>query len=684
MDNEKALKLLNEIYDSWTHRFNSDDGEELRLPNYREELESSRVLLDKLSQLDFDDEDLVNRFKDYDSIVTRFIEDENLESAKDVKVNELLDEMYEIWSERWNDDNYEYRLPASIEEVSKSWEIFEKIYKINCDGESTKERIQTYREFVEDFQKKNAPAQNTREEYEKDDIEKENDKPHYQNNFIRNKGRFITSILISIGMFLFAYNHMFNRANKNFPDNTYDENLFTVDKQGGVLNWNSYTEKEGQFSLRKSTKKKMTLKPGTKVKPITNLGKYSFIVELPNGQRGVINSTSLKISNSLVAQEDARIFDKIGGEVETKEKIAEGTKAVVLKRVTKGEGFMADRYVKLKLEDGRVKWSLEPYFKIDNLPKFNGRAYAYSTTKELAEKYIIGKTQKEIEDYYGIALYVDRTKRKHTIYFQGLTIVQDNENHFKGIFIDFDKKGLGSEIVYLGSGESRWMDMFPYVEKVRESELNRFLHWSFLLKFPIIGDWQKSTKDWYNGLRKYNWIMGFVVFGFDLILYVLGIILFYTLARVFVNPILQFFTYIRFINQIAILFNTIIIFVVTYAAFVILVFLEDGFFWVGSLGFLVFFRGMMKNLSNIQYNLCPECGTMYAGFNSGSSYTGRTTSVLREKFRHYTGTSADGKYQYYENRIKKTTTDTDHYLDHQSCDQCGHSWNVDREDSNTY
>ena len=511
-----------------------------------------------------------------------------------------------------------------------------------------------------------------------------NEKPHYQNNFLRNKGRFITSIIISLGMFFFVSSHISNITTKAFPKTKYDENLFTVSKKGGKLSWLSYTDKKGKFGKRERKQEKISLRSGTKVKPIINAGKNSFVVELSNGQRGTISSSSLRIGDYLVAKKRAKVFDKIDGGVNSDEKIAEGTKAVVLKRVTKGNGLIVDKFIKIKLDDGRVKWSLQPYFKIDNLPNFHGRVPFYSTTEELAKKHIIGKTQKEIEDYYGTAIYVNKTKGKHTIYFQSLTVVKDNENHFTGVFVNFDKKGLGKEIIYLGSGETRWLDMFPYVKKVRDMEMNKYLHWSYVLNFPIIANWQKSIKEWYNGLRKYNWIMGFVVFGFDLILYVLGIILFYTLARIFVNPILQTFAYIRFINRIAIIFDTIIILIVTYAAFVMLVYLEDGFFWVGGLGLLVFFRGVLKNKSILDYNLCPECGTMYAGYNKGSTFAGRTTEVLKEKYRQYTGTSQDGETDYYVEKTRRTTTDTDHYKDHQSCDQCGHSWDVDREDSSTF
>jgi len=328
-----------------------------------------------------------------------------------------------------------------------------------------------------------------------------------------------------------------------------------------------------------------------------------------------------------------------------------------------------------------MRWALEHDFDLtvsENIPKIHDR-FVYSTTKKTAERFIIGKSQEDIENHYGLALFVDKTKGKHRSFFRHLDIV-DDERHYKGIFVDFDKNGLGKNITYKDRGETRFLDIFPYVEELREYEPNKIMRF-------ILYDRYRFQPQWWNNFRQYNMFTGFLCFGVDVLIWIFSIILFILFSRIVVNPILQLFTFTSVLNNgIVILLSTIVIFVAAYLSFILLIFIEDGFFFIGLIFILVLVAMMLRNKSNIQYNRCPSCHTMYSALGEGSTYTGRTTSVTWGTYNVDKGITGSGsnKIQHIEQRSKKTTEDVDHYLDHRLCASCGYNWDVDREESEEY
>lgn len=728
MDDEKAALLLEEIFNLWTDIFEGEDGNERRLPASSEEAAKSRELLSKISTSEMSDENLVQRYKQIESIISDYEKKLIFQKTPNGQADKLLDDIFDIWSEKWYEDGAQYGNPANEDEVNQSWDIINQIEKIDFDDEAVKERLQSYQSVLDDFQESKITEQEndysdnkdnqqafeildkvynswSTVSYEGDEkyrnpknkreirkskadlkkisslkitdpeitnrvIELENVLKSYEDAIPGYSLRIIFSLLLSFGI-LAAFYFLYT-ANGVHPDFKYDADKFIIDKEGGELKWASFSnsDKSGKID------QKITLSPGTKVKPIARYGKFFFQIETEGGQRGLIRDISIKMTRYVEAGKKAKIFDQIGAK--EKEIIPPGTKGTVIDRVTKGKGIMADRYIKVRLEDGRIKWASDFSFNIIGLkeiPKLNDK-YKYSTTRAAAESNIIGKPLSEIENRYGLALSIDKIRGQHQAFFKQLVIV-DKEKHFDGILVKFDKNDIAKEIAYTSDGETRWLDSFPYVDKIREYEPGRIQNF---LQY----DRNRFQPQWWNNLRKYNLFTGILCFGVDILVWILGIILFIILTRIIVNPILQLFAFPRILgNGLVSILDTIVIFVAAYLAFILLIFIEDGFFFIGVIFFFTTIGMILRNISNINYNRCPSCHTMYSALGEGSTYTGRTTSVTWGTYDVYKGTSETDTTitTHYEKRSTKTTEDVDHYLDHQMCARCGYNWDVDREES---
>ncbi len=734
MDNEKARKLLEQIFNLWTGRFEDENGNELRLPASQKETDMSRQILIEISVLDFDEQELKQRYEQLDGIVAEYEEKYALQKTPDGQADKLLDAVFDIWSDKWEEDGAPYGKPANEDEVNKSWEIIRQIEKIEITDEAVANRLESYISVLKAF--KDTPEEqmdgeqpdadespedkNNRLAYKKlDEVynswtsvsyagDEEYRSPKNKKQVRKSRSllkkiksmkatdpgvqyridelkevlksyeeaipgywlRILFSIALSAGILAGSY-YLYNNYRVH-PDFTYDAKKFVVDRKGGDLSFLGFTNP----GKGKKTNKKIHLNPGTKVKPIARYGKFFFQVETPDGQRGLIRITELKMSRYVVSVKNCKVFSKVGAK--DKEIIPAGIKATIIDRYEKKVDWMTDRYIKVRLEDGRVKWASNFSFAViglNDIPKIN-KNYKYSTTREMAEKYILVKPLPEIENHYGLAFSVAKSGGRYRAFFKHLEVV-DKDKHYVGIIVKFNRKGLAQEIVYTDEGETRWLDAFPFVEKMRAFEPGRMQNYLQYDQF-------RFQPQWWNNFRKYNIFTGILVFALDVLIWILLVAFVIVLSRVLINPILQLFTFPRILNNvIVILLNSIVILVAAYLAFVLLVFLEDGFFFVGIISLLTTVGLLLRNKSNILYNRCPSCHTMYSALGEGSTYTGRTTSVSWGTYDKYKGTTETDTTitKHYERRRTETTEDVDHYLDHRMCARCGYAWDVDREES---
>ncbi|NOX90637.1 MAG: hypothetical protein GXO77_16665 [Calditrichaeota bacterium] len=725
-NNERAYELLEEIFNLWSDISKDENGDELRQPASEDEVRKSREMLDEVLRLQITDETVKERYDQLNGIVTDYEETFAYQKSPNGQAENLVNEIFNLWSNVWEEDGTEYHSPANDEEIKQSWAIIKKIEKIDFDDEEIKERLQTCREVlesskktkteeneddwlawekldeiyslwsdvnVEDGQEYRSPynrkeikasraimrkikSMNVTDQEVLDRIEELENVLNSTNAAIPSyKGRIIRaiafSLLVIIGFFYFPNMNKFKA-----PEYEYNKEWFTTEK-GGYLTWKSFVSKK-QMS---GTKQKIYLKPGTELKPMGRLGRYWFQVETPGGQRGFVNFTLLKGARYVKADDDAKIFNKIGAK-KTKS-VAPGTKATVLGRTERKVNNFTYTYIKIKFEDRKVKWANDYDFDnliFNNIPHIN-QTYYYHTTPNTLRRQMIGKPLTEIEKRYGTATSVIKANGKNQAFFRHLIVV-DGKKHYKGLLVKLDGNNVAKDMEYTGKAGTRFYDHFPLVKEMWKFEPNRISNASFYRTTE-----NKINFQWWDDFKNMNWftkIIGWIVF---IIILLLGIFLLFSIPRLLVSPAMQLFTFTRFFGNGMVKFISFLIYLsAAYLFFVYMILFLDQWVLPAIASVIVFGFWWKQHLSNISYNRCPSCRTMYSALNEGETYTGRSKNVTWGSYDVYKGkTETESTITHnYERRSKKTTEIIDHYLDHRMCARCGSRWDVDREEKESY
>jgi hypothetical protein len=726
-NNKQAHDLLEEIFYLWSDISKDENGDEIRMPASEEEARKSRDILYEISQMDIADELVIQRYDQLNEIIVNYEETLTYLKSPNGQADKLLDKMFNLWSNVSKEDDIEYHRPANDEEIEQSWALISEIEEINFDNEEIKERLKEYREVLKSYETANTDKEDENQlamekleeiystwsnisveddkEYRSPDNRKEikasrtlireikllevtdqqvQDRIEELESVLDSvdaaipnyTGKIIRSIVFSLAI-IAVFLYMFNFNTYNSPEFEYEKDWFVTEK-GGYLRWKAFiSDKE-----LPEVKQKIYLKSGTELKPIAEIGNW-LQVETSDGQRGLVKYTLLKGSRYVSANANAKVFFKIGSN--EKDAIAPGTKARVLER-TKREGrFGEELYLKIKLEDGSVKWANDYDFHnliYNNIPEIN-QLYNYHTNISMIQKNMIGKSLSEIESQYGTASSVLKVNGKHQAYFRYLIVV-DQKKHHEGILVNLDDNDVAKNIEYTDEGQTRYFDHFPLVNTMRNLEIDKKTGFEFYKNEGIQFQWWENFMD----MNWFTMIIGWIV---KIIILLIVIFLIFSIPRLFVSPIMQLFAFTRFFgNGMVKLINSLIYLAATYLFFVLMIIIMDQWLIPAIGSVLVFVLWWKRHISNISYNRCPYCHTMYSALDEGSTYKGQTENVTWGTYDVYKGSSThysgDTKIttSNYDRRDKKTTEIIDHYLDHRMCARCSYQWDVDRDEKEKY
>jgi len=729
--NERATERLQQVYNLWTNIFTDENGDEARTPGSEEEAVKSREILDEVGEWDIIDVDILEYYDLLDEVLEEYEDKIEYLESPNGRADELLDEIYGIWTRSTIEDDIDYHSPANEDEIARSWVLIKNIEELNIDDEAVKERLKSYRGVLE----ANEPSDESEvvdDEFSNDDqlawekleeiyglwsdvsVENEQEfrKPNNKKEIrksrkylqeikslnVTNQGvlnrteelkgvidstaaaipnytfrvliTWFFSLAIIFGFFYYPSANTFE-----MPVFEYNKDWF-VTKKGGYLTQRSFISDKQMPDV----KQKIYLKKGTQLKPLGRMGTYWIQVEAPNGQRGFVNFKLLKGAHFVEADKDAVVFNKI--DEKELDSIAPGTKATILSWVEKKSQFNKV-YIKIKLEDGSIKWASDYHFNnliYTDLPSVN-QTYNYRTTKSLIQKHLIGDSLPVIEKYYGPATSVIKANGKNQAFYKHLVVI-DNKKHHKGIIVNLDKNNVATDIEYINDGDTKFYDHFPLMGKMWELESFRFSNESL---YKTSGN--SLRFEWWENFKDKNWFTTVIGWIVSFITIILGIFLLFSIPRVVVAPITQFFALTRFLNNgLVILFNLIIYFAAAYLFFVYMVVTAEQWLVMAIASVLVFAFWSKRHFSNIMYNRCPACLTMYVALNEGSTYTGRSTTETMGRWKDFKKSTYSGntRTDHYDIGNKMTTEHVDHYLDHRMCARCYYEWDVDRDESEEY
>ncbi len=548
----------------------------------------------------------------------------------------ILEQIYDIWTNIGEDDGEEVRSPRTRKELRKSRQLISEAKSLDCTDTDVTERIEETERVLNSFE---------------DVI------PNYVGKIIT---AMVFSALFAVGIWLYLTRDVYKA-----PELKYDNDWY-VTTQGGYIFWDAFlNEKEQAQETRK-----IYIKKGTQLTPISTIGEW-VQVETADGQRGLINMLLLNGSKYATSSNtETKLFAKAGGDaVDT---IQDGIKGVIVDRYINKDHVIWDRYLKIKFEDGRTLWGLENDFTLPimhSLPEIE-QLFAHVTNQEKVKSNFMGQPLSEFEQQYGSALSIINKQA----YFEHL-VVADKKMHYDGVFLNLDEQNNIKDIQYLNNGRQRKYEIFPLVATFRNAEIQN-IERSFLYERDF--EWK-----WWNNFKQKNWITRIIAGIVWFIRLALIIIVIFSVPRIVIAPLLQIFLFCKCLSNGTVILFSLIVMLVAYYLYFVLVILELDQWLIPLAGSLVFFIFWLRKLiTDISYNRCPNCNSMYSALSEGSSFMGRKTTKTRGTYDVYKGTTETSTTitKKYERRDKLTTKHVDSYLDHRMCAMCGYKWDVDREE----
>ena len=575
----------------------------------------------------------------------------NTPTQNDQRAWELLNQIYDHWTQVSFEGDQEFRSPKNRYQIWYSKRLLRKVREIEIYDDEVKSRFAETEEVVDSA---------------------ETALPRYGWKIVKS----LAISLFTLSLFLYAQYHNTSKI----PDFTYDTEWFTMNK-GGYLTSVCFVANEKVAALED----KIYLKKGTQLTPMGQMGTEWIQAKTPDGQVGFINYKDLNGNVYVEADDDALIFDKIDSR--DKRPIAEGTRAEVLARKIIRKGSLDYEYVKLRFNGDSIAWATVYDFHclmFDQIPYIN-QGFRIHTSIESVEQHLINHHIDSIQAYYGPATSLFQTKQRKQAYYKGMVVV-DNKIHYREINILLDETGIATEIKYLNDGKTRFFDHFPLLSTMWNSRLN-------INDAPMYSNPNSINYFlWWDNFKSLNWITRIIGWIVKLIMMIVVVVLVFCIPRGLISPIMNFFAMTRFLtNGLVILINTILFAAISYLFFIYATIYIDQWL-IPAIGTIVlFFFWEKKHTSNIAYNRCPSCNTLYSALDAGTTFKGRSKNVSWGTYDEYMGTSTEYESnkridtKNYERRSKKTTEITENFLDHRTCSRCGYQWDVEREevDKNT-
>lgn len=731
-NHQKVSELLQEIFDLWTDISNDDEGDEVKSPASKKEAIKSRKILNDLSQITISDEDQKSRYEDLDRIVTGYEETLAYGESPNGKADSLQTEIYNLWTNITYEDDNEYHSPASIEEVDLSWPIIKKIEKLDIDDEEIKARLKLHKEILESFTESLGDDNNYDKAWEKlaniytswssvryegddefrspdsrkeirisralieevrelnveeqdvidrtDELEEVVDS--IDSTIPDNRGKMIRSIIFSL-LIILGLVFISNYNTFKSPEFEYNKEWFVTNKGGDMFLKGSISDVE-----MPDIKQKIYLRKNTQLKPIARIGTEWFQVETKDGQRGFIKNTLLKGMRFAEAKSKVNVFKKVGDK--KYDTITKGTKVTVLESKKWRVYSNTVLYVKIRLENGRVKWAVDSKFNYPiytDIPDIN-TSFFYRTNLDKANENILGKSITEIEKRYGPASSILKVRDTIRAYFKHLVIVNERKNH-KGVAIILNDSLVAQAIEINEYGKGRFYNIFPLVNTIRNFETNKIFNYSFYTDNEI-------KLQWWQDFRDINWITGIIAWIVKWLLRAIIFILIFLIPWAVASPIINSFAFsTRFSNDTLKLYAYLFYLPFSYVFFTFMILIMDQ--WLIPALITLLDLGMWSTfyIMNLEYNRCPNCNTMHSALDKGTTFKGQSSSSTWGTYDVDKGTTrkttslGEGRTlttttQHYERREKKTTTTVRRYLDHRTCFRCGYAWDISRTETDEH
>ncbi len=644
-DNDRALELLKSVFNLWTTLGTNNEGIETRSPGSEEELVESRKIFNEISALEITDKDVLEFYNELMEVLDDYSSASGgpagNEQGKYDQAWEKLGEIFNLWSNVSIEDGNELRSPANKKEIKESRALMREVLSLKVSEQDVLQRIKELEGVIDS----NYAA------------------------FPKYTARIIRAIIFSLVFMVGIYFYLTQNTYKT-PEINYEKEWF-VTKKGGYLLWDAFISDKDLPEV----KQKIYLKKGTQLTPIAQIGNW-VQAETENGQRGLLDPLILNGSKYVVAKSGAKVFMKMGSD--KADTIPEGTAGIIIDRHTNKDHVIWTRYLKIKFDDGKIRWAYDHNFKqlmMESLPEIE-QLYYHTTNASMFQKLTIGKQLHEFEKHYGPATSVLKINGKRQAFFRHI-YVMDEGRLYKGVLVNLDDDNVALDIEYITKGWKRTYEIFPLVTTMRDAEIQKGGR-ETLYRQPTY------KLQWWEDFKDMNWftvIIGWIVW---FILIVTAVFLYFSIPRIIISPIMQIFTYNKvFANGMVILINAIVLLIIYYVFFVFSILMMDQWLIPAVGSVVLYFFWLFRLSKNISYNRCPMCNVMYSALNKGSTHTGTKTNVSWGTYDVYSHTSESSTTitKHYDRRSKKTTETIDSYLDHRMCALCGYNWDVDRDET---
>lgn len=630
---------LETIEESWTRLAEDDDGHVFRIPADPEEVARSREALEAVRDAAEDDPELLERIETLEAIL-----DESL-FGDDAEAMRLLQEVYESWSDKHEEDGAEYAQPGRRSEVRRSKALLARVRALDVQSPWVLEQLEETEEVLETADR----------------------------TLPRFGGRFGVSLAISVvavaGLVL-----AFQTNTYEAPEFDYDPAQF-VTRRPTSLSWMRSTNVDyvDTYDLK--------LPKGTQLVPLARKGSDWIWAQTEDGQRGFVHYEALSGMRHVVTRRDAALFEKasdidikakgepageaLEGEIVGRSKVQWGMK--------KGSRLTV---LKVALADGRTRWLREydvRYPFKDGLPKLN-LTYTLPILAESIESRIVGKTLAEVEARYEPASSHLKTRRTNVAWFDHIEPVVDGE-HFWGLKLFLDDADRIVRYEPTGHGSTRLYDRLPLARELLRLDAVRVFGANYYKTGGWNPDWLQSFRDLHWSTNALGWLLKA---GRALAL----ILLFFSIPRLLAGPVMIPVAYWNVLpNGLVKTVNVAVLVALAYVFFLVMALSMDQMFTPLLIGAPVAYFWVRRHLHTVAYHRCPRCHRMYSAIDRGTTHLNRTRQVSRGHYDVYAGkTETETQIiHHYQRRSMQSVKLIDHYADHRSCAHCGYRWDVDRD-----
>ena len=413
---------------------------------------------------------------------------------------------------------------------------------------------------------------------------------------------------------------------------------------------------------------------GTKVEPFaTYAGNFKII--LPSGEFGYIRSDNLEEAYWVENVDSIKFYYRLKWGAGDYEMLPPDTRAYRLETLDNGGIY------KVRLEDGRVgtvirHYMRSPYFR--TLPEVNQKFVRIYSLEKLQNK-LIGKTREDAIDFIGpasVSIYTNNEQTASELYFRYAIGVQDKKRH-KGLKILYDGN-VANEITLLGAAKKSIAERLPLAGLIRKINLN----WISNSKKTY---YEKDGENWWSKFKKKSFITKVIGFIVSIIL----LFLFFSIPQFLSWPFRRLIITIKPMgNGLVKFINFLLLTLFMYFFFLVLTLfvILDQFLVIAIFTLIPWFIFMRRNNSNISYNRCPRCHTMWSAADKGSTHTGTEESTAWKQRDVYKGSTTSGNVttKNYDRHHDEEITTTENYLDHRKCVNCGYEWDVHRAETSKH